>query len=182
MAAMVAIPFQGMGADAAPSTLDSVPLEEGQAAPAEKVDTRKLQELADSMQLAQPVVGQQQLTMPGIPGAEVSFLGCDYEQIINAEGKIAPVLSDTPVRVSFRVKRGAEEVCSRDYELLIPAAPVSKGGNAKPRVIPELLQWQGGEGSYSLGSTISVGGGSELARELAADIKELFGREMDCGC
>ncbi len=147
-------------------------------------DTPTLQQLADSMQVASPAAGDKQLKLPSIPGAEVRFLGCDYEQLVDAKGRIfLHNMADTPVRVSFSVKRGEEEVTSRDYELIIPAAKPAAGGNAKPRVIPELLQWQGGEGSFSLGSTIYCEPRTKaLAHELAADIKALLGRGMQVVC
>ncbi len=139
-----------------------------------------LQQLADSMQVASPAPNDKQLRMPSIPGAEVRFLGCDYEQIISKDGHINSVLADTPVRVSFSVKRGGEEVTSRDYELTVPAGADKAGGNPKPRVIPDLLQWQGGEGQYKLGrSIISKDKSCDwVARELAEDIEKLLRHEM----
>ncbi len=147
---------------------------------------QSLQQLADSMQITPPAAGDRQLVLPTIPGAEVQFLGCDYEQIINAKGEISPLLCDTPVRVCFTVRRGEEEVTSRDYELTIQAAEpteatkatgTAEGGNAKPRVIPELLEWQGGSGTYELSDCIM--GCGRVAEELAQDIKALFGKEME---
>ncbi len=145
--------------------------------------TPSLQQLADSMQVESPAAGDKQLKLPTIPGAEVRFLGCDYEQIITQKGHIRPwSLSDTPVRVSFSVKRGAETVTSRDYEVLVPARrPAAEGGNTKPKVIPEILQWRGGKGNFHLGNTIYCKPGAayaNVAKELAADIKELFGKKM----
>ncbi len=140
-----------------------------------------LQEQANALQLREPAAGDSKLEIPTIPGAEVKLLGCDYEQIIDKEGRIHHVSEPTPVRVSFTVAKDGEEVTSRDYELTIQPSCGHKGGNAKPRVIPELLQWQGGEGSYELGSSIVCGAYPELARELAADITELFGKEMSIG-
>ncbi len=143
---------------------------------------QSLQELADSMQLTPPAAGDKKLELPTIPGAEVMLLGCDYEQIISKKGNIKPfMLADTSVRVCFTVKRGDEEVTSRDYELTIPAATSASGGNAKPRVIPDMLQWQGGEGVFSLGHEICCKPGAAVRRvayELAADLRELFGKEQ----
>ncbi len=186
---MVAAPLQAQQANAplvvAPTTIEEVP----EAAPATPAP-EALQKLADSMQLTPPAAGDKQLKLPTIPGAEVRLLGCDYEQMVQADGRIADtVLSDTPVRVCFLVKRGEEEVTSRDYELFIPATKAVKGGNAKPTVIPALLQWQGGEGTYALGDVLSCNvpvppkGGMhsamrDLFRTLRRDIHDLFGREM----
>ncbi len=143
-----------------------------------------LQQLADSMQVASPAVGDKKLKLPTIPGAKVTLLGCDYEQLVSARGHIHPHnMVDTPVRVCFTVKRGDEEVTSRDYELTIPAAKPTTNGNAKPQVIPELLQWQGSEGSFSLGTSIYCEPRTRaLATTLAADIKALLGKEMTVIC
>ncbi len=145
---------------------------------------QSLQDLADSMELSQPTAGAKRLALPSLPGAKVRLLGCDYEQIISPKGSIKPgSLTDTPVRVCFSVKRGEEEVTSRDYELTVPAwRRQPEGGNAKPGVIPDILQWQGGHGSYHLGKHIYYNPGKgcgRVAEELAADIRALFGKEME---
>ncbi len=179
LAAMV-IPSISLGQEAVVAPTAAPVTDE---APATNTNTN-LQQLADSMQLTPPAAGDGQLKLPTIPGAKVRLLGCDYEQLVNAKGHIfSHNMVDTPVRVSFLVKRGEEEVTSRDYELIIPAAKPATGGNAKPKVIPELLQWQGGEGSFSLGDTICCEPRTQaLARELAADMKDLLGKDMQVVC
>ncbi len=141
---------------------------------------QSLQQLADSMQITPPAAGQTRLTLPSIPGAKVTLLGCDYESLIRPDGTIARAGADTPVRVCFTAKRDGEEVTSRDYEILIPASKEAKGGNAKPQVIPELLQWRGGKGSYTLGNTIAWKGkgAKSIAAELAVDLFDLFDKTM----
>ncbi len=144
---------------------------------------QSLQELADSLLVESPAAGDKRLKIPTLPGTTVKLLGCDYEQIITDKGNIRPqVQTDTPVRVCFTVTRGEEEVTSRDYEVTVPAwRPSAQGGNPKPRVIPDILQWQGGEGSYNLGSRICYPPGEncgKVAHALAADIRELFDKEM----
>ncbi len=146
---------------------------------------QSLQELADTMQLTPPAAGDTQLQLPTLPGAEVKLLGCDYEQLLDTgKARIRPRnMADTPVRLSFTVKRGEEEVTSRDYEIIIPAAGATAGGTPKPQVIPELLQWQGGEGSFQLGTDICCDPRTEaVAQELAADLRELFSRDMNVTC
>ncbi len=150
------------------------------ALPLSAQEAPTLQQQVDSLQLTAPAAGDKQLAIPAIPGAEVTLLGCDYEQLISADGRIHQVLADTPVRVSFRARKGDEEVTSRDYELIIKPAKSHASGNAKPRVIPDLLQWRGGEGQYKLGRSIICEDKNSqwVAGELAADIHELFGHNM----
>ena len=121
--------------------------------------------------------GATQLPLPQVADAEVSILGADYEQIISADGKVAPVVADTPVRVSFQLKRGDEKAVSKDYTVLVKAAAPAGKVNAKPQLIPEILQWQGGaEGSVcdmsqymEIFLTVPAGSGLDhLAAELAA--------------
>ncbi len=149
---------------------------------------QSLQELADSMTLHQPGADDTHLQLPTIPGAEVRLLGCDYEQLVDTKGRIKGRIfphnmADTPIRVCFTVTRGDETVTSRDYELIIPAAKAAASGNPKPAIIPDLLQWQGGEGCFNLSSTIYCEPRTQsLANELAADIKDLLGKEMHVIC
>lgn len=139
---------------------------------------QEAQQIADSLEITQPKVGAKQLTMPKVSGAQIKFLGADYEQLINKEGKISPVISDTPVNVSFKVIKDGKEAISKDYEIILRAKD-SSGGNAKPKVIPEILQWRGGEGEYKLGDTITVAcSDEEFAKVFAADLEDIMGRKV----
>ncbi len=139
---------------------------------------QSLQQQADSMQLKPPAAGDRHLSIPSIPGAEVKLLGCDYEQLIDSKGNIVSVREATPVRVCFVVTKDGEQVTSRDYEIVLHPAGTQGGGNAKPQVIPALLQWQGGRGTYSLGESLHCPAGSAVGSELVADVQSLLGREL----
>ena len=102
-------------------------------------------QIADSLAIPEIKAGARQLPMPSASGAQIKLLGADYEELINSKGKIAPVISDTPVNVSFKVTKGGQEAVSKDYEITLKA-PAAAQGNPKPRVIPEILQWKGGMG------------------------------------
>ncbi len=135
-------------------------------------------QIADSLSVPEVLAGAKQLPMPSAPGAKVEILGADYEQIIDQKGGIAPVISDTPVNVSFKVTKDGKEAISKDYEIVLKA-PVAVQGNAKPRVIPEILQWEGGQGKYTLGDTVTVAcADKELALTFAADLEDILGRKV----
>ncbi len=136
---------------------------------------QNLKQQADNMQVAQPTAADRTLKVPSIPGAKVKILGADYEGVINRKGEISPVVSDVAVRVCFSVEKGGEKAVSKDYYVTVPAA-AKPAGNAKPTVIPDLLEWKGGNGVYSLGDTIA--GDPVVAKELAADAKALLGRDL----
>ena len=108
------------------------------------------QEIADSLTVPALKPGDTQLQIPQAAGATVTLGGADYKQVIGMDGLVQPVIADTPVHVFFKVTKDGEEAISKDYRVLVPAA--SKQGNAKPRVIPEILQWRGEQGFLELGN------------------------------
>lgn len=140
------------------------------------------QQIANSLTIPPVKAGAKQLTMPSASGAQIKLLGADYEQIINSKGKISPVISDTPVNVSFKVTKDGKEAISKDYEIMLKA-PVQNNQNQqmnpKPRIIPEILQWKGGSGEYKLGKTVTVScPNKELAQMFAADLEDVLGAKV----
>ena len=137
-----------------------------------------LQQAANSMTLPELRPGSTRLSLPKIPGAKVEILGADYEQIIASHGNIRPVLSETPVNISFRVSKDGEQVISKDYELILKPAKEAKG-NPKPNVIPEILQWAGSTGNFKLSDNATLYcNNAALAAQIAADIREVTGKNI----
>ncbi len=142
------------------------------------LSAQDLQHTADSLPIQQPADSDKRIRLPEVKGAEIQLLGADYEQIVNSKGHISKPLTDTSVRLSFKLTKGAESVISKDYEILIPgkAKGGSKEANPKPRIIPELLNWNGGVGQWELPRKIQVYGDAgfipELMRELHALLPE----------
>lgn len=136
------------------------------------------QQIADSLSVPEIKVGAKQLPVPTASGAQIKILGADYEQLLNNKGAISPVISDTPVNVSFKVTKDGKEATSKDYEITLKA-PASNMGNPKPQIIPELLQWKGGKGQYKLGDTITLAcKGNELGQIVAADLEDVLGKKV----
>lgn len=132
------------------------------------------QQIADSLSIPEIKAGAKQLPIPSVPGAQIKLLGADYEQIIDGKGKIFPVISDTPVNVSFEVTKDGKKALSKDYEVIIKG-PEAIQGNPKPQIIPEILQWKGGKGEYKLGKTVTVScPEAELAKNIAADLEDVL--------
>ena len=133
-----------------------------------------LQQLADNLQIKSPAANARKIQIPRIQGAEVKLLGADYEQIVSGKGNISKPLTDTTVRVSFEVSKDGKTATSKDYELTIKgsSAASEEGTNAKPQVIPELLNWKGARGQFGLPREVLVHGNEafipELVRELNA--------------
>lgn len=137
------------------------------------------QQIADSLSLPEIKAGAKQMAIPSVPGAQIEILGADYEQLINNKGKISPVISDTPVNVSFKVTKDGKEAVSKDYEIVLKA-PAADQANPKPRVIPEILQWEGGQGEYKLGNPVTVAcSNKKLAQVFAADLEDILGRKVE---
>ena len=83
-------------------------------------------QIADSLSIPPVKAGAKQLPMPSVSGAQIKLLGADYEQLVNSKGKIAPVISDTPVNVSFKVTKDGKEAVSKDYEIML------RGSSGRP--------------------------------------------------
>ncbi|MCQ2292557.1 MAG: family 20 glycosylhydrolase [Bacteroidaceae bacterium] len=60
--------------------------------------------------------------------------------------------------------------------LLVSASAESV--NSKPFVVPELQQWTGGEGGAHVKRIVARKGTAEVARQMAADWKEMFGETL----
>lgn len=140
-----------------------------------------LQQIANNLEIPEVKPGQTRLSLPKANGVTVELLGADYEQIIDSTGKIHPVIDETPVNVSFKVKKDDKEAISRDYVVTLKpnAAKQTAEKNPKPRTIPEILQWKGGSGSYKLGDPITIScSDAELARIFAKDLHAVLGKEV----
>ncbi|MBQ2379178.1 MAG: family 20 glycosylhydrolase [Akkermansia sp.] len=138
--------------------------------------------IADSLTVPATLTPGDTLSVPTVPGADVQFLGADYEQIITADGKVRRVLSDTPVKVNFRVTKDGKEAFSKDYEILVKSRHQANGDvNAKPQVIPSILQWKGGKGEFRLGDKVKVytNAAPELKELLSADLKAIGNCEVE---
>ena len=138
-------------------------------------------QIADSLSVSPLKAGAKQLVLPSAPGAQIKILGADYEELIDNKGTLSPVISDTPVQVSFKVSKDGKEAISKDYEILLQA-PTPQTGHPKPQIIPELLQWKGEKDSYPLKETVTVDasglGNPKAVKDFAADLEDILGRPV----
>ncbi len=134
-----------------------------------------LQQIADTLNVAARVEGDQ-FKVPVLKDVDIRFLGADYEQLITPEGNVLKPLTDTRVKVSFTVCRGGETAVSRDYEVVVPGQVTpAQDANPRPLVFPELLNWAGGTGAYTLGDTVVLSGATpEMAKQLTAEMRHLL--------
>ena len=113
--------------------------------------------------------------------------GCNFEQVVGADGTIYTPLVDTKVEISVTVweKADVTNKGSATVELTIPGEKSANEGNEKPVVVPELAQWyssaeqQGQTFRLTPNSRIvDEGGFLSVAQELQADIADLFGLNL----
>ena len=133
-------------------------------------------ELADNLTLPALAPGAAQLPMPAVPeGVSIELGGADFEQIIHADGSIAPVISEVPVQVFFKVTKDGQTADSKDYEVMVKPADAVAAGNPKPATIPAILQWRGGQGEWKPGKEISIRCCCKTLRQiLAKDIESVL--------
>ncbi len=132
-----------------------------------------LQKMADNLQVKAPAADSRRLSIPRAKGVDVKLLAADYEQIISRKGAITRPLSDTPVRVSFELKKGTQKAISRDYEIIIKGTG-KPGSNPKPQVIPDLLSWKGGTGNWELPKEILVYGKANFVPEFVRELNSVL--------
>lgn len=138
-----------------------------------------LQQIADSLPV-EPRIEGNKLVIPSVPGAEVRLLGADYEQIIRPNGQVVKPLTDTQVKVSFVVSKDGEEAVSKDYDVTVPGTTLATAGtNPAPKVLPALLNWVGGTGSYTPGKVVRVAASPELGKTFATELEEMLGCQVE---
>ncbi len=150
---------------------------------ASQLPAKTAQEIADSLPAPTFNAEGTRLVLPQVEeGATLELAGTDYEQIISKEGEVGRVISDVPVKVLLKVNKDGKTAYSKDLEVTVPGKP--NGGNAKPKVIPDLLQWQGGQGYWKPGKEIKVKWGDRARAEIfRAELENIAGvpvRLVDC--
>ena len=134
-----------------------------------------LQHLADNLKVKAPSAKAKRISVPFVKGAEVKILAADYEQFINEKGRITRPLTDTPVRISFLLRKGDQSAISKDYEIKLIGTRTAKAGtNPKPQIIPELLNWDGGRGNFTLPKELKVYGKSDFIREFIRELNAIL--------
>ena len=126
------------------------------------------------------------VNLPEVEGYTVTYNGTDLEQVIDSDLKIYHPVVDKTVNVSFKiVKKGTDDQVYefKEIPVTVPGQYTeAKGDNAAPAVLPELQEWKGGKGSF----TVADGGeiiydAADLepaAREMAADYLDLTGKKL----
>lgn len=121
----------------------------------QQVDSEQIVTIDDVINnLVIPAVakGDTKMALPQVPeGFEIEFIGADYEQILDRDLTIHQPIVDTIVSVNYKVKKGDQEKITGAYNVTIPGKNSPDISiNAKPKVVPELAEWVGTEGSFTI--------------------------------
>lgn len=158
----------------------------------EPENTQDPQEIADNLEIPQSIKGDsKKFTMPEVPeGFEISFVGADYEQILDRDLTVYQPLVTQQIKMNFNVKAAGKDgkaVDSKEYTMTVTGKyEQEEGDNAKPAVIPELAEWKGakgGEFAVKDGSRIVVANKDKAALQRAAtefqkDYKDILGKDL----
>lgn len=158
----------------------------------EPENTRDPQEIADNLEIPELIEGDsKKFTMPEVPeGFEISFVGADYEQILDRDLTVYQPLVTQQIKMNFNVKAAGKDgkaVDSKEYTMAVTGKyEQEEGDNAKPAVIPELAEWKGakgGEFAVKDGSRIVVANKDKAALQRAAtefqkDYKDILGKDL----
>lgn len=158
----------------------------------EPENTQDPQEIADNLEIPELIEGDsKKFTMPEVPeGFEISFVGADYEQILDRDLTVYQPLVTQQIKMNFNVKAAGKDgkaVDSKEYTMTVTGKyEQEEGDNAKPAVIPELAEWKGakgGEFAVKDGSHIVVANKDKAALQRAAtefqkDYKDILGKDL----
>lgn len=125
------------------------------------------------------------VTLPNVEGYTVTYNGTDLEQVIDENLTIYTPVVDKTVKVSFKiVNNKTEEYQFKEIEVTVPGQySVTENDNAAPEVLPELQEWKGNEGSFTVtdGSKIVYADDDlkSAADEMKADYEDLTGKTIE---
>ena len=124
------------------------------------------------------------VNLPKVEGYTVTYNGTDLEQVIDSDLTIYHPVVDKTVNVSFKiVEDETEDYEFKEIPVTVPGQYTeAESDNAAPAVLPELQEWKGGTGSFTLTDSSRIIYGSEdlkpAADEMAADYQDLTGKEI----
>lgn len=157
--------------------------------------------IVKAQELDAAVSGEVPVEYPSVPeGYRLDFVGADYEELVDAEGKIADTIADTQALLGFALVR---EGTGRELPGMSVKIPASREKAAVPdaaseeqeqsaegeSVLPEdfsVMEWKAGEGSYRLGKACRIvirkADGEavlETARLFAKELSDYLDREVE---
>lgn len=125
-----------------------------------------------------------EVTIPQVDGYTVTYNGTDLEQVIDDHLTIYHPIVDKEVNVSFKiVNERTEDYEFKEIAVTVPGTYQSDAGdNEAPAVLPELQEWKGLTGNFTLTDSIKIVYADDdlksAADEMAADYEDLTGKTI----
>lgn len=150
------------------------------------------EDIADNLTVPSEIGTDDNFSLPAVPeGYEISFIGADYEHILDRDLKVWRPLADKDITVNFQVQEADNPdsaVDSKEYTITVKGQYTTEDGdNDKPAVIPELAEWKGaqdGEFSVENGTRILLHPDvtnelTYMAEEFKADYEDIMGGTIE---
>ena len=143
-------------------------------------------ELADQITVTAPKQGDAKLSvsLPTVDGYTVEYRGTDYEQIVDSEYNINAPLVNKDVKLAFKItdnKTGTYEFVEKTVTIPGTMGEANQGNEA-PVILPELSEWFGGEGTFTLNENTQIIYTSDALKEVvdlfASDLSAVTGMEF----
>ena len=125
-----------------------------------------------------------EVTIPEVEGYTVTYNGTDLEQVIDDDLTIYHPIVDKEVNVSFKiVNNETEDYEFKEIAVTVPGTYQSAAGdNEAPAVLPELQEWKGRTGNFTLTDSSKIVYADDdlksAADEMAADYEDLTGKTI----
>ena len=133
--------------------------------------------------------GDTELALPKAPfGVTVTYSGTDSEQVVDANRRIHTPVADTVIAAAFRLRAfGSAKITHHEVTITMPGKnETARSVNPKPRVLPELRQWFGHEGEFSVSAASKIWldpalgpAYRDMAARFAEDYFELTGNAIE---
>ena len=143
-------------------------------------------ELADQITVTAPKKGDTKLavSMPEVDGYTVEYRGTDYEQVVDGDFNINAPLVNKNVKLAFKItddKTGTYEFVEKTVTIPGTLGETNQGNEA-PVILPELSEWYGGTGSFTLNESTQIIYTTEALKEVvdlfASDLSAVTGMEF----
>ena len=113
-----------------------------------------MSDVLNEIQVETPKTGDKKLkvTLPEVEGYTVEYNGTDFEQIIDEDLTIYQPISDKDVKVSFKITdNDTNDYKFKEIAVTVPGSQKNdETANKAPNVLPELAEWNGGHGNYTV--------------------------------
>ena len=145
-----------------------------------------MSDVLNGIQVETPKTGDKKLkvTLPEVEGYTVEYNGTDFEQVIDEDLTIYQPISDKNVKVSFKITdNDTNDYKFKEIAVTVPGSQKNdETANKAPNVLPELAEWNGGHGNYTVskGARIVYKDSSlqKTAEALANDYEDITGKSI----